>query len=95
MAAETSPSKSSVQRLRSAHELKPHRLRDFKLSKDLQFEKKFWDVVGLYLNPGREGRRNARQRPDSFLERPQSRQPRTTKATVLYPQPSCSQWGVS
>jgi hypothetical protein len=23
----------------------------FKLSKDLQFEEKFWDVVGLYLNP--------------------------------------------
>ena len=41
-----------MQRLWSAHEPKPHRLRDFKLlSKDLQFEKKFWDVVGLYLNP--------------------------------------------
>jgi hypothetical protein len=26
-------------------------VRDFKLSKDLQFEEKFWDVVGLYLDP--------------------------------------------
>ena len=52
MAAETGLSESSVQRLWSAHKPKPHRLRDFKLlSKDLQFEKKFWDVVGLYLNP--------------------------------------------
>jgi hypothetical protein len=28
-----------------------HRVRDFKLSKDLHFEEKLWDVVGLYLNP--------------------------------------------
>ena len=26
-------------------------MRDFKLSKDLHFEEKFWDVVGLYLDP--------------------------------------------
>ena len=26
-------------------------MRDFKLSKDLRFEEKFWDVVGLYLDP--------------------------------------------
>ena len=51
MASETGLSKSSVQRLWSAHGLQPHRVRDFKLSKDLQFEEKFWDVVGLYLNP--------------------------------------------
>ena len=51
MACETGLSKSSVQRLWSAHELKPHRVRGFKLSKDLRFEEKFWDVVGLYLNP--------------------------------------------
>ena len=51
MAGETGLSKSSVQRLWSAHKLQPHRVRDFKLSKDLQFEEKFWDVVGLYLDP--------------------------------------------
>jgi hypothetical protein len=51
MASETGLSKSSVQRLWSAHKLQPHRVRDFKLSKDLQFEEKFWDVVGLYLDP--------------------------------------------
>ena len=51
MASETGLSKSSVQRLWSAHQLQPHRVRDFKLSKDLRFEEKFWDVVGLYLDP--------------------------------------------
>ena len=51
MACETGLSKSSVQRLWSAHKLQPHRVRDFKLSTDLQFEEKLWDVVGLYLDP--------------------------------------------
>ena len=51
MARETGLSKSSVQRLWSAHAIAPHRLKSFKLSKDLAFEEKFWDVVGLYLNP--------------------------------------------
>ena len=40
-----------MQRLWSAHEIAPHRLKGFKLSKDLAFVEKFWDVVGLYLNP--------------------------------------------
>jgi transposase len=51
MASETGLSKSSVQRLWSAHKLQPYRVRDFKLSKDLRFEEKLWDVVGLYLDP--------------------------------------------
>ena len=51
MARETGLSKSSVQRLWSAHAIAPHRLKSFKLSKDLAFEEKFWDVVGLYLHP--------------------------------------------
>jgi transposase len=51
MAAQTGLSKSTVQRLWSAHRIQPHRVRGFKLSKDLRFEEKFWDVVGLYLNP--------------------------------------------
>src|SRR4029453_14935179 len=51
MARQTGLSKSSVQRLWSANQLQPHRVRDFRLSKDLQFEEKLWDVVGLYLDP--------------------------------------------
>jgi transposase len=51
MARETGLSKSTVQRLWAVHGIQPHRVRTFKLSKDLQFEEKFWDVVGLYLNP--------------------------------------------
>jgi hypothetical protein len=46
MASETGLSKSSVQRLWSAHKLQPHRVRHFKLSKDLQFEEKLWDCGG-------------------------------------------------
>ena len=33
------------------HGLKPHLKRTFKLSNDPQFEARFWDVVGLYLDP--------------------------------------------
>ena len=44
-------SASSVQRLWSSNDLKPHRLKTFKLSNDPKFEEKFWDVIGLYLNP--------------------------------------------
>jgi uncharacterized protein involved in copper resistance len=51
MARETGLSKSSVQRLWSAHAIAPHRLRSFKLSKDLAFEEKSWDAVGLQLPP--------------------------------------------
>src|SRR6201997_5396572 len=48
-AAGTSP--ASVQRLWAASEIKPHLSRTFKLSNDKRFEEKFWDVIGLYLNP--------------------------------------------
>jgi hypothetical protein len=51
MACETGLSKSSVQRLWSAHELKPHRVRGFKLSKDLRFEEKFWAMLQERYNP--------------------------------------------
>ncbi len=44
-------SASSVQRIWSKNELKPHRLKTFKLSNDPKFEEKFWDVIGLYLDP--------------------------------------------
>lgn len=51
MARQTGLSKSTVQRLWSAHGLAPHRVRTFKLSTDQNFEEKYWDVVGLYLHP--------------------------------------------
>jgi transposase len=44
-------SASSVQRIWSGNELKPHRIKTFKLSNDPRFEEKFWDVIGLYLDP--------------------------------------------
>jgi len=44
-------SKSRVQQLWQANDLKPHQVRTFKLSRDPQFEPKFWDIIGLYLNP--------------------------------------------
>lgn len=51
MARHSGLSRSSVQRLWAANDLKPHRTRTFKLSTDPQFEAKFWDIIGLYLNP--------------------------------------------
>ncbi len=51
MAEATGVSKATVQRLWSANDIKPHVTRTFKLSNDKQFEKKFWDVLGLYLDP--------------------------------------------
>jgi transposase len=51
MARHVGLSKDTVQRLWAGNDLQPHRTRLFKLSKDPQFEAKFWDVVGLYLDP--------------------------------------------
>lgn len=51
MARHSGVSKSRVQQIWSRNDLKPHRTRTFKLSNDPQFEMKFWDVIGLYLNP--------------------------------------------
>jgi len=44
-------SHSSVQRIWAKNELKPHVTKTFKLSNDPKFEEKFWDVIGLYLDP--------------------------------------------
>ena len=51
MAREAEVSPSTVQRLWSSNDIKPHLTRTFKLSTDPQFEPKFWDVIGLYLHP--------------------------------------------
>jgi len=44
-------SKSTVSTIWRAHQLKPHRVKTFKLSRDARFLEKLTDVVGLYLNP--------------------------------------------
>jgi transposase len=44
-------SRMAVQRIWKAHQLQPHRVQTFKLSRDPQFVEKVRDVVGLYLNP--------------------------------------------
>lgn len=51
MARHAGVSKSHVQSLWSRNDIKPHVRRTFKLSRDPNFEPKFWDIIGLYLNP--------------------------------------------
>jgi transposase len=51
MAKAVGISHDSVHRIWKNNDLKPHLTRTFKLSRDPQFEPKFWDVIGLYLNP--------------------------------------------
>jgi transposase len=51
MAAAVGVSHQSVHRIWKDNDLKPHLRRTFKISNDPQFEQKFWDVIGLYLNP--------------------------------------------
>lgn len=51
MAVVVGLSPSSVQRIWSAHGLKPHLTKTFKLSRDPNFAAKVEDVVGLYLDP--------------------------------------------
>jgi transposase len=51
MAKASGVSLRSVQRIWEAHQLAPHRVRSFKLSKDPNFAAKLKDVVGLYVDP--------------------------------------------
>src|SRR5437016_1240779 len=51
MAARQGVSKSTVSNIWRSHNLKPHRVKRFKLSRDPKFLEKLTDVVGLYLNP--------------------------------------------
>jgi len=44
-------SRMMVQRVWQRHEIQPHRVEKFKLSKDPRFEEKVRDIVGLYLDP--------------------------------------------
>lgn len=51
LAAEQGVSKSTINRIWQGHNLKPHLVKTFKLSRDARFLEKLTDVVGLYLNP--------------------------------------------
>ena len=51
MAKAQGVSKATVNRIWQSHQIKPHRTKAFKLSRDPNFLQKLTDVVGLYLNP--------------------------------------------
>src|SRR6516162_6228739 len=51
LAKEQGVHSSTVARIWQEHELKPHRHKNFKLSRDGHFVQKLLDVVGIYLNP--------------------------------------------
>ena len=51
MARQAGVSASSVGRIWRRNGLKPHRTKTFKLSNDKHFDRKFWDVIGLYVDP--------------------------------------------
>ena len=51
MAEAQGVSKSKISEIWRAHNIKPHRTKTFKLSRDPLFLDKLTDVVGLYLNP--------------------------------------------
>jgi transposase len=51
MAKEVNTTKWQVQQIWKAADLKPHRLKAFKISHDPNFAEKVVDVVGLYLDP--------------------------------------------
>lgn len=51
MAKAQGVSKATVNRIWQSHQIKPHRTKGFKLSRDPHFLAKLTDVVGLYLNP--------------------------------------------
>jgi len=51
MAESQAVSKSTISNIWRSHNLKPHRVKRFKLSRDPRFLEKLTDVVGLYLNP--------------------------------------------
>lgn len=51
MADRQGVSEATVRRIWKRHNLKPHLVKTFKLSRDKQFLEKLIDIVGLYLNP--------------------------------------------
>jgi hypothetical protein len=75
MGAAAGVSVSSVQRIWRAHGLQPHRIRQFKLSRDPEFVDKLRDVVGLYVGP-------PRPTPSCF---PSTRRARSRRSTERSP----------
>ena len=51
MAKKHGVSKATINRIWQSHGLQPHRIKQFKLSRDPRFLEKLIDVVGLYINP--------------------------------------------
>ena len=51
MAAAQGISEATVWRIWKQHNLKPHLIKTFKLSRDKRFVEKLHDIVGLYMNP--------------------------------------------
>jgi transposase len=51
LAQQIGVSKSTINNIWRSHNLKPHRVNTFKLSRDARFLEKLTDVMGLYLNP--------------------------------------------
>lgn len=51
MAAAKGVSNNTVHRVWKSSGIKPHLTGTFKVSNDKRFEEKFWDVIGLYLQP--------------------------------------------
>jgi transposase len=51
MAKAQQVSRMTIHRIWQKHRLQPHRIENFKLSKDPHFLEKLHDVVGLYMNP--------------------------------------------
>ena len=51
MAKAKGVSPATVHALWQSNDIKPHLTRTFKISNDPKFEEKFWDIIGLYLNP--------------------------------------------
>jgi hypothetical protein len=44
-------SEATVRRIWQQHQLKPHLTKSFKVSRDIHFVDKLYEIVGLYLNP--------------------------------------------
>jgi transposase len=51
MAKSQGISKSTVSNIWRSHNIKPHRVKTFKLSRDPRFLEKMTDVIGMYINP--------------------------------------------
>ena len=94
LAREVGISPHSVARIWRSQGLKPHRLRTFKVSTDKKFEEKFWDVVGLYLDPpasqARPRRRaQPRPRPVGGVPSPEPRRVRERDSRPARPGDRC------